>query len=337
MGRAVLALLIAALWAPAEPWAIQQSGTTASLRGLDAVDARVAWASGTNGTFARTVDGGKTWQAGTVAGAEKLDFRDVEAFDAERATLLTAGDDARIYQTSDGGKTWTLRFQRTGPNVFFDAIGFWDERHGIAFGDPVDGRFVVLTTEDGGSTWKDVPPERVPPTIEGEAAFAASGTCLVVEGRANAWIATGGGRVSRVFRTTDRGRTWTVAETPVAAGKASAGIFSLAFRDGKNGVAVGGDYQQPELAADNVAVTSDGGRTWRKAKGPLPKGYRSCVVWAPVGKGRALVAVGTSGSDVSYDGGDSWTPLGTTGFNSAAFAGRAGWAVGPEGRIAKWN
>ena len=337
MARAVLGLVIVALFAPSEAWIAQQSGTTASLRGLDAVDARVAWASGANGTFARTVDGGTTWQPGTVGGAETLDFRDVEALDANRATLLTAGDDARIYQTVDGGKTWTLRFKRTGPNVFFDAIAFWDERHGIAFGDPVDGRFVVITTADGGVTWRDVPPERIPPVIEGEAAFAASGTCLVVEGRNNAWIATGGGRISRVFQTTDRGRTWSVAEAPVAAGKASAGIFSLAFRDGKNGVAVGGDYEQPGVAVDNVAITSDGGRTWRKASGPLPKGYRSCVVWAPVGKERALVAVGTNGSDISYDGGHSWRPIGTTGFNSVAFAGKAGWAAGPEGRIAKWN
>lgn len=335
IGMAIVALLATTVGA-AESWRAQESGTKASFRGLHAVDGRVVWASGTGGAFARTTDGGATWRAGTVKEAESLDFRDVHAFDSERAVLLSAGDDARIYETRDGGATWSLLFRRTGPTVFFDAIAFWDDRHGIAFGDPVDGRFAVIVTEDGGKTWKDVPADKLPPTLENEAAFAASGTCLVVEGKSNVWFATGGGRVSRVFRSTDRGRTWTVHETPVAAGKPSAGIFSLAFRDSKNGVAVGGDYKEPELAADNVAVTSDGGRTWTKVAGPLPKGYRSGVVHAPhLGK-LAFVAVGTSGSDVSRDGGKTWSPLGATGFNSVSFAGGAGWAAGPDGRVARF-
>jgi photosystem II stability/assembly factor-like uncharacterized protein len=340
MTKALLLFLAVVLFAANgagsdDPWRAQQSMTTASFRGLPAVDARVAWASGTNGAFAHTTDGGETWQVGVVAGAETLDFRDVHAFDAKTAVLLSAGDDARIYRTSDAGKSWSLAFQRKGPSVFFDAVAFWDSQHGIACGDPVDGKFAAIRTDDGGRTWTDIPPASLPPVLEGEAAFAASGTCLVVEGSSNAWLATGGGRVARVFRTTDRGRTWTAHETPVAAGKASAGIFSLAFRDARNGVAVGGDYQRPDTVEDAIAVTSDGGKTWRKIKGTAPAGYRSCVVFARYDGKPALVAVGTNGSDVSIDGGETWRPLGTTGFNAVSAAGGTIWAAGAEGRIAR--
>jgi Zn-dependent M28 family amino/carboxypeptidase/photosystem II stability/assembly factor-like uncharacterized protein len=313
-------------------WTQQPSGTTASLRGLAAVDARTAWASGTKGTWARTTDGGATWTAGAVAGAETLDFRDVHAFGANTAVLLSAGDDARIYKTTDGGRTWRLLWQKTGPGVFFDAISFWDEKHGIAVGDPVGGRFAVMTTEDGGATWDDRS-AALPPALENEAAFAASGTCLAVEGPGNAWFATGGAAVSRVFRTTDRGRTWSVAETPVGAGAQSAGIFSIAFRDAKHGIAVGGDYTKPDHAAANLAVTDDGGRTWRAVEGARLGGYRSGVAWA----GRLLVAVGTSGSDLSRDGGRTWEPIGGADLNAVSFAGKDGWAAGADGQIARFR
>ncbi len=314
-----------------EPWAEQDSGTLASFRGLAAVDARVAWASGTNGTWARTTDGGETWRAGTVPDAAGLDFRDVHAFGADAAVLLSSGDDARIYKTTDGGRTWRLLWRKTGAGVFFDAIAFWDAKHGVAMGDPVDGRFAVMTTDDGGETWTEATAR--PAALPNEAAFAASGTCLVVRGDRDAWFATGGGAVARVFRSHDRGRTWEAAETPVRAGAPSAGIFSLAFWDAEHGVAVGGDYKEPDAARDNVAVTDDGGRTWRRADGPGPAGYRSGVARA----GRLLVAVGTSGSDVSGDGGRTWRSAGTAGFNSVSFAGDSGWAAGPDGRVARWT
>jgi Zn-dependent M28 family amino/carboxypeptidase/photosystem II stability/assembly factor-like uncharacterized protein len=314
----------------ADPWTPQRSGTTASLRGLAAVDARVAWTSGTGGTWARTTDGGETWTAGVVPDATALDFRDVHAFDADNALVLSSGDDARIYRTADGGRSWRLVWRKTGPGVFFDGLAFWDDRHGIAIGDPVDGRFAVMTTDDGGATWTEA--TGLPATLPNEAAFAASGTCLAVEGSSNVWFGTGGASVARVFRSTDRGRTWTVAETPVRAGAASAGIFSLVFRDAKHGVAVGGDYKEPDAARAVAATTDDGGRTWRLVEGAGPSGYRSAVAAADK---TTLVAVGTSGSDVSRDGGRTWTPLGATGFNAVAFAKGAGWAAGADGRVAR--
>ena len=212
-------------------WTPQSSQTDARFRGVCAVSSQIAWCSGTKGTFARTIDGGKTWKPSQVRGAEALDFRDVEAFDAETAYLLASGpgDASRIYKTTDGGVSWTKQLTNPDPKGFFDAIGFFDRNHGLAFGDPVDGHFTLFTTNDGGATWPRVAGSNLPPALANEGAFAASGTCLVVSGERNAWFATGGARVARVFRSTDRGRSWTVAETPVLTGNPSSGIFSLAF------------------------------------------------------------------------------------------------------------
>ncbi|MBV9774674.1 MAG: hypothetical protein JO040_12025 [Gemmatimonadetes bacterium] len=318
-------------------WTAQASGTTASLRGLSVVDARVAWASGTGGTWLRTTDGGAIWQTDTVPGATALDFRDVQAFDASTAYLLSAGEgtQSRIYRTMDGGRHWTLQFTNPGPQGFFDGMAFRDRAHGIAYSDPVDGRFLLVATADGGATWTPVPPAGIPPALAGEAAFAASGTGIALSGD-TVWFATGGGARARVFRSTDRGSTWTVVPVSFAAGSAAAGIFSLAFRDARDGVAVGGDYQHPAADSGNVALTRDGGMTWTPIRGARPRGYRSGAAWVPGASPALVVAVGTSGSDYSVDGGESWMPIDTVGFNSVASAGPgATWAVGERGRVAK--
>lgn len=316
-------------------WTVHASGTTASLRGLSVASPEVAWASGSRGTWLRTIDGARTWQTGTVPGADSLDFRDVEAVSADTAYLLSAGegDRSRIFKTVDGGRSWTLQFTNPHAAGFFDGMAFWDSENGIAFSDPVDGRFLVITTTDGGRSWTRVPPERLPPAIPGEAAFAASGTGIAVQPPGHVWFATGGGRAARVFHSADRGRTWTVAETPLPANPSS-GIFGLAFQDARTGVAVGGDYLQPAQAGDNVLVTVDGGRTWARPAGQPPAGYRSGVAYVPGSPGPTLVAVGTSGSDLSRDGGRSWTRMDTLPLNTVAWKG-GGWAVGPQGRVAR--
>ncbi|HJU54652.1 MAG TPA: hypothetical protein VJ715_08780, partial [Pyrinomonadaceae bacterium] len=225
---------------------------------------------------------------------------------------------------------------------FFDSMAFWDRDHGIAVSDPVDGRFLIISTADGGKTWKEMPADGMPLALEGEGAFAASGTCIAVEGRVNVWFATGGPNGARVFRSTDRGRTWAVATTPMVSGK-SAGVFSITFWDALRGAVVGGDYTKEGEAGNNVAVTADGGRTWATIKGPGPSGYRSCVVFVPGTRSRrsapVLFAVGPTGSEYSLDGGASWASAGTVGFHSADFAGPkdAGWAVGERGLIAKYT
>lgn len=324
--------------APADwGWLPQTSGTSASLRGLSAADRRVAWASGSGGVFLRMMDGGATWEADTVPGAAELDFRDVQAFDARTALLLSAGPGAasRIYRTADGGRSWSLRYTNPHPQGFFDGMAFWDTRRGIAYSDPVDGRFLVVTTEDGGVTWTPVPPERIPPALPGEAGFAASGTGIAVQGSSHVWFGTGGGPVARVFHSADRGRSWTASPTPLAAGE-GAGVFALAFRDALHGVAVGGAYTRSDDARGNVAVTRDGGATWTPIRGRPPTGYCSGVAYLPGAPTPTLVAVGTSGSDVSTDDGRSWAPIDTVGFHTVAFApDGTGWAAGADGRIAR--
>jgi photosystem II stability/assembly factor-like uncharacterized protein len=196
-----------------------------------------------------------------------------------------------------------------------------------------------LTTEDAGVSWKKHSGELLPPAAQGEGAFAASGTCLVVQGHGNVWFGTGGGKVARIFRSVDRSRSWTIHETPIHAGNASSGIFSLAFCNSDEGIAVGGDYKQPDQSVHVVARTNDGGQSWSIARGVEPSGYRSCVAIVPGTAGNTVVAVGPSGSDFSTDGGSNWEPLGKSGFHAAGFSGPidAGWAVGENGSIARFR
>ena len=211
-------------------------------------------------------------------------------------------------------------------------MAFWDRRHGILLGDPVDGHFVVYTTDDGGVSWQR---QQTPVALPKEGAFAASGTCLTAAGKAAAWFGTGGAGQARVFRSTDRGRSWQVAATPLAAKSAAAGIFSLAFRDRKRGVAVGGDYKLPNELGGTLATTKDGGQTWQAPVGRAMSGYRSGVTFVP-GNRRFLIAVGSSGSDLSQDGGVSWNAVPATGLNGVgAAADGSVWAVGVAGKIAK--
>jgi photosystem II stability/assembly factor-like uncharacterized protein len=320
-------------------WEDQRSGTTVRLRGVSAVNQSVAWASGDKGTYARTVDGGKTWTSGHVPDSEGLDFRDVDAFSADVAYLLSIGEGekSRIYKTTDGGLHWTLQFKNSRPTAFFDAMAFWDSEHGIAVSDPVDSRFLIITTADGGATWTEMPSAGMPLALAGEGAFAASGTCIAVQGKRNVWFGTGGPGGARVFRSSDGGRSWSVGTTSMSASK-SAGIFSLLFSDKNHGVIVGGDYANEREVGNNAAWTSDGGRTWRLVETKRPNGYRSGVALVPGTKGRSLVAVGPTGSDFSVSKGESWRILDAEGFHSVSFAphAKAGWAVGEGGRIAKY-
>jgi photosystem II stability/assembly factor-like uncharacterized protein len=318
---------------PRLEWQPQQSGVSARLRGVSAVSDRAAWVSGANGTILRTTDGGVTWQRRPVAGAESLDFRDVDAISEVVAYALSIGPGgaSRIYKTTDGGDRWELQFANTDPKVFLDAMAFWDPERGIAFSDSVDGQFLILTTVNGGRAWERIPSERLPPALPGEGAFAASGTNVATIGRTLAWIGTTAGRV---LRTTDAGQTWSIVKTPVRTAEA-AGIFSIAFRDATHGVVVGGDYKNERDAVENVAVTKDGGITWSLVSDHGLSGYRSVVAWMP-GKPQDVLALGPSGADISADAGATWMPV-AQGFDTLSFAprSRTGWAAGDQGRIAK--
>ena len=319
-------------------WSLQTSGTTARFRAVSAVDAKVAWASGAGGTVVKTLDGGANWQRVAVPDSAGLDFRDIQAFDDQTCHVLSIGPGelSRIERTSDGGATWTVSHVNPDPRGFLDAIAFWDPDRGLALGDPVDGRYQILATDDGGRTWAKLPEAGMPLALPGEGAFAASGTCLVVQGDRLAWFGTGGGAKARVFRSTDRGRTWAVAETPIRARSSSRGVFSVAFRDPRHGLAVGGDYKAEGDPTAVGASTDDGGATWHSVPGPGPSGFRSAVEFVPGSEGREVVAVGPSGSDRSLDGGRTWTSLPPPGFHALNFGREGtGWGVGEGGRIGK--
>ena len=295
-------------------WTTQQTGVTARLRGLSAVNSRVVWASGSLSTVLRTVDGGATWQKLSVT-SDQLDFRDVDAIDAKTAYILSIGNGptSRIYKTSDAGASWQLQFKNEDPKAFYDAMAFWDATHGIAIGDSIDGQFCILTTVNG-RDWIRVPPSSLPNALENEGAFAASGSNIALVGKTHAWIATGAAAKSRVLRTRNAGRTWQVTDTPLKSGP-SMGIFSIAFRDATHGIVVGGDYTKETEAVDNAAVTTDGGATWRLIRGL--SGYRSAVAYVPGTK--AIVAVGPSGADYSENDGETWTPISGPGFDTLSF------------------
>jgi photosystem II stability/assembly factor-like uncharacterized protein len=282
----------------------------------------------------RTTDGGASWRPRPVTGAEALDFRDVDAISDRIAYALSIGpgESSRIYKTTDGGERWQLQFANTDPKVFLDAMAFWDADRGIAVSDAVDGQFVILTTSNGGGAWNRIAPGQLPAALPGEGAFAASGTNVAVHGRGEVWIGTNAGRV---LRSSDAGRTWTIAATPMRTGE-SAGIFSIAFRDARHGVVVGGDYRKEQEAIDNVALTADGGATWTLVKEKGLSGYRSVVAWVP-GMAQSLIAAGPSGVDWSSDGGRSWAAIAGGGFDTLSLAGRTrtGWAAGDRGHISK--
>jgi photosystem II stability/assembly factor-like uncharacterized protein len=326
-----IALILIANLASAQTTPLD-SHTTADLRGVSAIS-RAIWASGTHGTYVRSLDGGTTWIPAQMPGAEGVDFRDVEAFSADEAFLLAAGpgDQSRIYKTTDAGQHWALQFTNSDPKGFYDCFAFWDRNHGIAVGDPVDGRFELLTTDDGGAHWAQLPNASRPEALPREGAFAASGTCIAIEGSDNVWFATGG-PAARVFRSTDRGRSWKVTETPLAHGSDSSGIFSIAFLDPKHGLIAGGDYQHPDSDGPNLASTDDGGATWQLL--PVhPQFYFSAIGFFGT-RGEDFLAVGSThllASNLSAKMPSSAIPAT---LNALVRAGsNDAFAVGPKGRI----
>ncbi|WP_369161930.1 WD40/YVTN/BNR-like repeat-containing protein [Streptomyces sp. R02] len=318
-------------------WAVKDTGAPdVRFRGLAAVSRDTAWVAGTFGTVLRTTDGGRTWRDVSPPGAGELQFRDVEAFDARRAVVLAIGEgeDSRVYRTDDGGTTWTETFRNPDARAFYDCLTFFDPRHGLAMSDPVDGKFRILSTRDGGRSWTVLPDTGMPPALEGEAGFAASGQCLVSSGPRDVWLATGGAARARVLHSADRGRTWTVTDTAIPAGDPARGVFALAFRDRHHGLAVGGDFTPGSPSPDAAARTTDGGRTWRPAAGD-PPAYRSGVAWLPHSRTAAL-AVGPTGTDLTTDGGRTWRTVDTGSYDTVdCTPDRGCWAAGEKGRVAR--
>lgn len=314
-------------------WNPQTSNTTASLRGLSAVSDQVAWASGSGGTVIRTIDGGTTWEDVSIPENEKIDFRDVEGFDANTAIILSAGLPALIYKTIDGGQTWDRKYFSEVEGTFYDAMDFWNDQEGIAFGDAIDGRLLILKTADAGENWTELPFDQRPQAKDGQGGFAASGTCLRVNGDSHVYIGLGGQEAS-LFYSSDKGETWAKTITPLQSGESTQGIFSIDFKNDLEGLMVGGDYLGDSLTRINSAYTSDGGESWFPVMASLsPDGYRSGVA---VYDDNLVLAVGRESCDYYRKGDKAYTPMeGKYYAVSVSKSGKSAWASGPKGSVAK--
>jgi len=309
--------------------------TGAHFRGISVVDSLVVWISGSGGTYLRTVDGGVSWHVDSVPGYTGLDFRDIEGFDANRAVMMSAGRPGIILKTENGGESWFTCYYNELEGIFLNSIAFWNREEGLAVGDPMNGRFLILTTRNGGETWTEIIPESRPEAAEGEYLFAASGTALAVADKKYAWFGTGGS-YSRIFFSKDHGLSWQESDAPMISGNPSSGIFSLCFADKKNGWAVGGDYTREEQNDRNAILTWNGGKTWQLVN-EFPSGFRSSILqFSPFGM-KILLCTGPSGTDYSVNHGASWIHLESPGYHTmdAGNRGETVWAAGTDGRVGK--
>jgi photosystem II stability/assembly factor-like uncharacterized protein len=307
-----------------------ETGLNTSFRGLSVVDFNTAWISGNNGWIGVSNSGGIYWDFMQIPGFEKLDFRSIYAFDNQRAIVANAGSPAYIFLTTDGGNTWKNVYRDERKEIFINGITFFDEHEGVIFGDPINHRMFLLRTINQGQDWKEFPEEQKPVMVDGEAAFAASGTTIRSYNEHRLIIASGGA-VSRLFISEDKGLSWNVTLTPILQGKSSTGVFSFDFLDDANGIIVGGDYTRDTLKTDHVFITRNKGAIWQKPQSATG-GYRSAVEYID---DQTIIATGPSGTDISEDGGINWKPLVTEGFNVIRMS-RSGNLVvlgGSNGRI----
>ena len=309
------------------------SNVSASFRGLDVINKKVVWVSGTQGTVLKTNDSGNTWENISVPNSTKIDFRDIEAFDDKTAIVMGISSPARFYKTNDGGKNWDLVYFNENKEVFFDGLSFWDSKRGIAFSDPVNGEHYLIKTKDGGETWQEISSSVIPKKLAVEYGFAASGTGIPVFGNKTVWLGMGGEK-ARVFKSSDAGLNWTAVETPIVHGGESTGIYSLAFKNKKVGIAVGGDYTDQNIK-NTMVFTQDGGMTWHLPETQTNE-YRECVAHY---SGDTFIAVGPSGIDITKDNGKNWMKENQKIKNLTAIAfaknTKEGFAVGKNGSIYK--
>ena len=301
-------------------------GTKTSLRGLSVIDKHTIWVSGSNGMVGRSFNGGATWKWITVPGFEKIEFRDIEAFDKTTAVIIGVGSPAYILRTHDAGETWQVVFKDTAAAMFLDAMEFWNEQSGIVIGDPIKGRFFIARTFDGGRTWQPLPFDKRPLADEGEACFASSGTNIRKLSKSEA-VFVSGGTSSHLFI-----RDKKIA-IPFMNLKESVGANSLAIKDKKTFMVAGGDFYVKDDSTNNCFISFDAGETWTTPSIP-PRGYRSCIEYV---RKKDWITCGLSGVDITNDNGQTWKTISTTGFHVVRKAkkGRIVFFAGGNGRIGK--
>ncbi|MBN1821079.1 MAG: hypothetical protein JXR31_09830 [Prolixibacteraceae bacterium] len=306
---------------------------SSSLRGLYVIDENTVWASGSGGTVLLTTDGGETWNNISVKGAEENDFRSIHAWDDQKALVFGVAGPDFGYLTINSGKSWEVVYSDTTSGLFFNSLKFANEKTGLTISDAVDEKPFLIKTEDGGYTWKRI--LNIPDAIKGEANFAASNTCIEFLPSGKAWIITGG-KTARVFYSENFGKNWDVTVTPMVQGTPSSGIFSVSFKNDREGVIVGGTFDKPELNEKISAYTTNGGKTWNLSE-KMPAEYKSCVQTFNVGENQYYIAIGKTGCDISMDKGKNWDFLSEDGFYTIRMVpGKPiGYAAGSNGRIAK--
>ena len=296
-----------------------------SFRGLSVVNNNVLWVSGSNGIVGKSLDAGKTWKWITVKGFEKTEFRDIEAFDAKAAVIMGVAEPAYILRTTDGGETWNVVYENHTRGIFLDAMEFWNEQSGIIVGDPINGRFFIIRTFDGGKTWRNIPEQNKPVADSGEACFASSGTNIRKLNKSEA-VFVSGGLTSHIFIRDKK------ILLPLLQGKESTGANSIAVKNSKTMIVVGGDFLQKDSVKGNCTFTKDGGNTWLLPD-TSPSGYRSCVEYLSKNK---WITCGLNGVDISNDDGMNWQKISDESFNVCRKAkqGNAVYFAG-NGRIGK--
>ncbi|MDQ2720484.1 MAG: oxidoreductase [Bacteroidota bacterium] len=306
--------------------AIVADGIKSSFRGLSVVNNDIVWVSGSNGTVGKSTNGGKTWDWIIVKDFEKTDFRDIEAFDKKTAVIMGIAGPAYILRTSDGGESWNVVFKDTAKGMFLDAMEFWNDQSGIVIGDPVNGKFFIGRTFDGGKSWRTIPEQNKPIADSGEACFASSGTNIRKLNKAQAVFITGGS-TSHIFIRDKK------IKIPILQGKESTGANSIAVKNDKIMIVVGGDFTTKDSANKNCVITKDGGNTWLAPKIP-PAGYRSCVEYLKKNK---WITCGLNGVDISNDEGITWKAISKESFHVCRKAkkGNVVFFAGNNGKIGK--
>ena len=303
-----------------------------SLRGVDVVDDKIVWVSGNNGTYARSIDAGDSWKCGKINSDTLVDFRDIQAFNAESAIVASAGSPAKIYKTSDGGNSWRLVYENCDSSIFINSIDFYDSKNGYAWSDPINNEFFVIRTIDDGETWDTIDVKKLPKPLYKEAGFAASGTSIISNCDGLVILVTGGNK-ARIIQSCDYGSSWEAIDTPIKVGDSSFGIYSIGAIDDKTFVVAGGSWQKPDEANSNVAISKDGGKNWLLTKS-FPSGFRSCIKYLNMAK--ILLTCGTNGVDISTNLGDSWEKTTLGGYNTLDFSPDEKFLVfaGSNGKIA---